>query len=93
MHLQLKPSFTLSTASTCPAFHITPTGFQILTALAHHGVEEQLPTIQLQNEVAAQGVVKARFFGGWDLWTVSAIMSESQEDSSEVENSIIVRIP
>ncbi|KAJ5508771.1 hypothetical protein N7527_010914 [Penicillium freii] len=57
----------------------------ISTVLAHHGIEERPPTIQLQNEVAAQGAVKARLFGGWDLWVVSTVLSESQDGSSEVE--------
>jgi len=61
----------------------------ISTMVAHHGVEERPPTIQLQNEVAARGVVKARLFGAWDLWVVSTVLSESQDGSSEVEISMM----
>ncbi|CAI7576413.1 unnamed protein product [Penicillium bialowiezense] len=39
----------------------------ISTMVAHHGLEEASPTIQLQDGVSAQAVVKPRLFGGWDL--------------------------
>jgi hypothetical protein len=61
----------------------------ISTVVAHHGLEEQPPTIQLQSGVAATGVVKARLFGGWDLWVVSTVLSEDQDGSSEVEISMM----
>jgi hypothetical protein len=61
----------------------------ISTVVAHHGVEERPPTIQLQTEIAAQGVVEARLFGAWDLWVVSAIVSEEQDGSSEVDISMM----
>ncbi|KAF7728991.1 PKS/NRPS-like protein biosynthetic cluster, partial [Penicillium ucsense] len=61
----------------------------ISTVVAHHGLEEAPPTIQLQDEVSAQAVIKPRFFGGWDLWVVSTVLSENQDGSSEVEISMM----
>lgn len=61
----------------------------ISTVVAHHGLEEAPPTIQLQDGVSAQAVVKPRLFGGWDLWVISTVVSESQDGSSEVDISMM----
>lgn len=61
----------------------------ISTVVAHHGLEEAPPTIQLQDGVSAQAAIKPRLFGGWDLWVVSTVLSENQDGSSEVEISMM----
>lgn len=68
-----EPSFTLSTANTCPAFHITPTGFQTLYAIAQIGSPVKIPMPKLVSTASAP----------W--WRITASRKHRQQSNCKME--------